>query len=84
MPKWCKINVTCLDLIRIESTLFSGAEQSIGLGPAVTSDIRIALLTTKDYVNYTVFDTAKGKFQPFFSKYQIIINSSSTFVLGHV
>jgi len=37
-----------------------GAPQSVGLGPAVTSDIRIALLTTKDFVPYTVFDTAKG------------------------
>ncbi|KAL5263661.1 hypothetical protein ACHWQZ_G008883 [Mnemiopsis leidyi] len=37
-----------------------GAPQSVGLGPAVTSDIRIALLATKDFVPYTVFDTAKG------------------------
>ncbi|XP_063681712.1 uncharacterized protein LOC134816677 isoform X2 [Bolinopsis microptera] len=37
-----------------------GAPHSVGLGPAVTTDIRIALLTTKDYVSYSVFDIAKG------------------------
>ena len=41
--------------------ILSGAPFSVGLGPAVTSDIRIALLSTRDYVPYTTFDVAKGK-----------------------
>eukprot|EP00116_Pleurobrachia_bachei_P011274 sb/3471536/ len=47
------------------SFMAPGAPQSLELGPAVTSDIRIALLATKDVVPSSVFDVAKGNLMLF-------------------